>query len=72
MWKVGGEIYTICSRWGTQMGRDPQTKISFSCSDLAYSNLCEQIGTIPVPYLVRAKWFQIETYAAMHKKDIKV
>ncbi len=67
MWKVGGKIFAICSRWG--VGDHP--KISFKCSDLAYSVLCEQPGIIPAPYLGRAKWVQLEAPDAVNAQDIK-
>jgi predicted DNA-binding protein (MmcQ/YjbR family) len=67
VWKLGGKIFAICSKWGA--GRQP--KISFKCSDLAFSVLCEQPGIIPAPYLARAKWVQLEDPGAMGGEDIK-
>jgi len=66
VWKVGGKIFAICSRWG----EGAETKISFKCSDLSYAILCEQDGIIPAPYLARAKWVQLETPEAMNDADI--
>ena len=67
VWKLGGKIFAICSRWGA----GNHTKISFKCSDLAYAILSEQPGIIPAPYLARAKWVQIESAGAMSAQDIK-
>jgi len=67
VWKVGGKIFAICSKWGA--GR--HDKISFKCSDLTYSILCEQPGIIPAPYLARSKWVQIQNREAMNGHDIK-
>ena len=67
VWKLGGKIFAICSKWGA----GSHTKISFKCSDLTYSILREQPGIIPAPYLARAKWVQIETADAMSDQDIK-
>ncbi|WP_169568830.1 MmcQ/YjbR family DNA-binding protein [Sneathiella limimaris] len=67
VWKVGGKIFAISSRWGD--GEHP--KISFKCSDLSYQILTEQDGIIPAPYLARAKWVQIQTPDAMSDEDLK-
>ncbi len=37
VWKVGGKIFAICSYWG----QGPHQCISFKCSDLTYTILCE-------------------------------
>lgn len=66
VWKIGGKIFAICSRWGT----GNHTKIGFKCSDLAYAILIEQPGIIPAPYLARAKWVQVETADAMSDEDL--
>lgn len=67
VWKVGGKIFAICSHWG----EGEEQKISFKCSDLSYSILCEQEHIIPAPYLARAKWVQLVSEAAMSDDDIK-
>lgn len=67
VWKLGGKIFAICSRWGA----GSHTKISFKCSDLAYAVLIEQPGIIPAPYLARAKWVQIESADAMSDQDVR-
>ena len=67
VWKVGGKIFAICSRWGD--GEGP--RIAFKCSDLAYDILIEQPGIIPAPYLARAKWVQVESAEAMSDEDIR-
>ncbi len=67
VWKLGGKIFAICSKWGD----GNHTKISFKTSDLSYAILIEQPGIIPAPYLGRAKWVQIETTEAMSDPDIR-
>lgn len=67
VWKVGGKIFAICSRWG----EGENSKISFKCTDMSYTILTEQPGIIPAPYLARAKWVQIETAEAMTDEDIR-
>ena len=67
VWKVGGKIFAICSRWGKGI----EEKYSFKCSELSFSILIEQEGIIPAPYLARAKWVQLETHAAMSDEDIR-
>ena len=67
VWKLGGKIFAICSKWGS----GNHTKISFKASDLSYAILIEQPGIIPAPYLARAKWVQVETKDAMSDQDIR-
>ena len=68
VWKVGGKIFAICSRWGA----GDHTKISFKCSEMSYRILREQEGIIPAPYLARAQWVQLESPAAMSDPDIEL
>lgn len=57
VWKVGGKMFAI---WGEGPKADPRHRVSFKCSDLAYSILTEQEGINPAPYnLYKAKWVQI-------------
>ncbi len=67
VWKVGGKIFAICSHWGP----GEHQKISFKCSDLSYTLLCEQEGIAPAPYLARAKWVQLQTGEAMDDGQIR-
>ncbi|MEX3008706.1 MmcQ/YjbR family DNA-binding protein [Hoeflea sp. TYP-13] len=67
VWKVGGKIFAICSQWG----EGPHQRISFKCTDLAYTILCELDGIVPAPYLARAKWVQIESPEAMSDDDLR-
>lgn len=64
VWKIGGKIFAIGSRWGKD-NPDLDVKISFKCSDFSYSLLIEEPGIIPAPYLARAKWVQIEKADAL-------
>ena len=70
VWKIGGKIFAIASRWGKD-STDIDAKISFKCSDFSYSLLKEEPGIIPAPYLARAKWVQIETGDALSDEEIK-
>ncbi|CTQ54475.1 hypothetical protein LP7551_03008 [Roseibium album] len=67
VWKVGGKIFAICSRWGD--GDEP--RFSFKCSDISYSLLIQEEGMIPAPYLARAKWVQMEEEGALSNEDLK-
>jgi predicted DNA-binding protein (MmcQ/YjbR family) len=67
VWKVGGKIFAICSRWGD--GDEP--RFSFKCSDISYSLLIQEEGMIPAPYLARAKWVQMEKEGALSNEDLK-
>jgi len=68
VWKIGGKIFAICSKWGA----GDHSRISFKCSELTYAILIEQPGIIPAPYLARAGWVQIEAADAMSDQDIKL
>lgn len=67
VWKVGGKIFAVCSKWGAGQ----HTKISFKCSDLSYTILIEQSDIIPAPYLGRFKWVQVESDDAMSDGDLR-
>ena len=69
VWKIGGKIFAIGSRWGAD-NSELDVKISFKCSDLSYSLLIQEPGIIPAPYLARAKWVQIESPSALSDEDI--
>jgi len=67
VWKVGGKIFAICSRWG--QGEGP--KFSFKCSDLAFEILPQMPDIIPAPYLARAKWVQMENSDALSRGEFE-
>jgi len=67
VWKVGGRIFAICSRWG--QGEGP--KFSFKCSDLAFEILPQMPDIIPAPYLARAKWVQMENPDALSRGEFE-
>lgn len=67
VWKVGGKIFAVCSKWGA----GGHSKISFKCSDLAYDILRQQPDIVPAPYLARAQWVQVETAAALSDQDLR-
>ena len=67
VWKVGGKIFALCSRWGD----NEEQKISFKCSDFKYMILIEQEGIIPAPYLARAKWVQLQSKKYMDDNELK-
>lgn len=70
VWKIGGKIFAIGSRWGKE-NTELDVKISFKCSDFSYSLLIEEPGIIPAPYLARAKWVQIERETALRDEEIE-
>lgn len=67
VWKVGGKIFALCSRWGD--GNDD--KVCFKCSDLAYQMLTQEDGIIPAPYLARAKWVQVQDANALNDEELR-
>jgi len=66
VWKVGGKIFAICSRWGD----GDHDRISFKCSDMSFAMLREIPRIIPAPYLARTGCVQIEDAAPMPDEDI--
>ncbi|NVK35971.1 MAG: MmcQ/YjbR family DNA-binding protein [Rhodobacteraceae bacterium] len=67
VWKVGGKIFAICSRWGDGEG----DRFNFKCSDLAYQMLIQEDGLVPAPYLARAKWVQMNKPGALNDDELK-
>nr|WP_255768809.1 MmcQ/YjbR family DNA-binding protein [Maritalea mediterranea] len=55
VFKVGGKIFAIYSRWDN-LDKDV---VSFKASDDSYRILPEQEGIEPAKYLARAKWVQV-------------
>ncbi|MCZ4271862.1 MmcQ/YjbR family DNA-binding protein [Maritalea porphyrae] len=55
VFKIGGKIFAIYSRWDDA----DQDIISFKCSDQSFAILPTQEGIRPAKYLARAKWVQI-------------
>lgn len=47
VWKIGGKIFAVCSKWGA----GDHQKITFKCSDLSYVLFCEQKNIVPAPFL---------------------
>ncbi len=70
VWKIGGKIFAIGSRWG-KTNAEIDVKISFKCSDFSYSLLVQEDGIIPAPYLARAKWVQIESSDALNDDEMQ-
>jgi len=59
VFKIGGKIFAIYSRWDDA----DQDIISFKCSDQSFEILPTQEGINPAKYLARAKWVQISANA---------
>ncbi|MEP0945110.1 MAG: MmcQ/YjbR family DNA-binding protein [Rhizobiaceae bacterium] len=70
VWKVGGKIFAIASRWG-KSPESGRIKIGFKASDMAFMMLTEQPNIEPSPYLGRYKWVQLQTETALEDIDIK-
>ncbi len=68
VWKVGGKMFA-CFSMGPKA--DPQEKISFKCSDIAFEVLCEQEAFIPAPYLARGKWVQCNANGGVDDDTLK-
>ena len=66
VWKVGGKVFALA------VGEGTDTKISFKCSELAYSVLTEMPHIIPAPYLARAKWVQVQSSNGMSDQNVEI
>jgi predicted DNA-binding protein (MmcQ/YjbR family) len=70
VWKVGGKIFAIASRWG-ESPQAGKIKIGFKASDMAFLMLTELPEIQPSPYLGRYKWVQLQTESALEDEDIQ-
>ena len=68
VWKVGGKVFALASRWGESGG---EFKIGFKASNMSFMMLTEQPDIEPSPYLGRYKWVQLQTSDALSEADIK-
>lgn len=65
VFKVGGKIFAIYSRWDN-LDKDI---VSFKASDDSFRILPEQPGIEPAKYLARAKWVQVNEEAGWSVED---
>ena len=63
--KVRGKIFTIVG-----MGTVPQ-KICFKAAPELFSELVEQEGIIPAPYLARYKWVLLERLDVLRRAELE-
>lgn len=59
VFKVGGKIFAIYSRWDNE----DKDIVSFKASEESFRILPEQTGIAPAKYLARAKWVQVSADA---------
>ena len=70
VWKVGGKIFALASRWG-KAPSEGVIKIGFKTNDMAFMMLTDQPDIEPSPYLGRYKWVQLQTESTLPDDDIK-
>lgn len=63
--KVGGKIFTVVS-----LGGVPQS-MSVKCTPEQFSELIEQEGIKPAPYVGRYKWVLLESLDVLRDSEIK-
>lgn len=58
VWKVGGKVFAIASRWHS--GPDGPPYVTFKTSEMSFDLLKDQPGCRPAPYLASRgmKWIQ--------------
>jgi len=71
VWKVGGKIFALASKWGDDVpGETEPFRICFKCSELSWDILKQQPNIVPAPYLGRAKWVMIKKQSALNDENI--
>jgi predicted DNA-binding protein (MmcQ/YjbR family) len=66
VFKVGGKMFAVAATETAASHR-----LSFKCSDEAFSELLEVDGIGPAPYLARAKWVALERFDALTDSEIQ-
>jgi predicted DNA-binding protein (MmcQ/YjbR family) len=65
VFKIGGKMFAV-----TPLIPAP-VKLSFKCTPEEFSQLIEQPGIIPAPYMARAQWVALEEIDALPRAEIK-
>jgi predicted DNA-binding protein (MmcQ/YjbR family) len=63
--KVGGKIFAVLD-----LGSVPQ-RLSFKCAPEKFSELVEQEGIVPAPYVGRYRWVLLERLDAVPEMELK-
>jgi predicted DNA-binding protein (MmcQ/YjbR family) len=64
---IGGKMFAV-----TCLDRINPIKVSFKCTPEKFSELIEQDGIVPAPYMARNQWVSLERWDAMRDAEIKV
>jgi predicted DNA-binding protein (MmcQ/YjbR family) len=65
VFKVGGKMFAV-------VALEPHTVCcSLKCTPEEFAELVERPGVIPAPYLARAHWVALESFAALSKADLQ-
>lgn len=65
VFKVAGKMFCV-ARLEAEEG---EPLVGFKVSDEEFAELVERPGIVPAPYLARARWVSLESYAALRKAD---
>lgn len=65
VFKVAGKMFCVARL--EEAGES--TVVGFKVSDEEFAELVERPGIVPAPYLARAKWISLESYAALRKAE---
>jgi len=65
VFKIGGKMYAISSFEPTE------NWLAFKCTEEDFTNLVEQPGIIPSPYLARAKWVSLQNESPLRPAEVK-
>jgi len=63
--KIGGKIFAVLA-----LSAVPQ-KLSFKCTPETFTQLVEQEGIIPAPYVGRYKWVLLERLDVLPKEELE-
>ena len=66
VFKVGGKMFAVAATEA-----EASHRVSFKCSDERFAELTEREGIVPAPYLARAKWVALESFAELSDREIQ-
>jgi predicted DNA-binding protein (MmcQ/YjbR family) len=73
VWKVGGKMFAIGSRWDAGMPKGDFLNVTFKCSRMSFDILKDQDGLRPAPYLASRgmSWIQRTSTQVMDDETLK-
>ena len=66
LFRIGGKMFAVVTLEPTH-----ETKLSFKCTPEKFTELVEQEGIIPAPYVARYHWVALERFDALAERELK-